>query len=132
MRVEYSKVTDLKISLCTKCLSLDNTEFALFKVSEYPFKKNTCWKTWKCLYTYFCNISLNVLRPNFFNMYNLPFSRFPDARKVRVKFGPKTTFPTLWAPAPTELQFSIVVFSLICSQPKDKQNRVHNFLQIFF
>ena len=42
------------------------------------------------LYTHFYNNFLNVLRPTFFNICNLPFSHFPKIRKIRVKFGPKT------------------------------------------
>ena len=36
------------------------------------------------LYTYFYDISLNVLRP-FFNIYNLPFLHSPNIAKIRVK-----------------------------------------------
>ena len=61
------------------------------------------------LYTYFY-IFLNVLRPTFFNIYNLPFLRSPNIGKIRVNVGPKTIFPIFWAPAPTELQFSIIFF----------------------
>ena len=45
-----------------------------FKVSEYPFKQNkNMLKNLTVLwYTYFY-ISLNVLRPTFFNIYNLQF-----------------------------------------------------------
>ena len=76
-----------------------------FKVPEYPFKENenTLKNIQVLLYTHFCNISLNVLRPNFLNICNLPISHFPNIRKIRVKVGPKTIFPTLCAPAPTEL-----------------------------
>ena len=42
------------------------------------------------LYTYFYNISFNVLRPTFFNIYNLPFLRSPNIGKIRVKVGPET------------------------------------------
>ena len=40
------------------------------KVSEYPFKqnKNILKNMRVLLYLYFCNISLNVLRPTFFNI----------------------------------------------------------------
>ena len=37
-------------------------------------------------------ISLNVLRPTFFNIYNLPFLRSPIISKIRVKVGPKTNY----------------------------------------
>ena len=68
-----------------------------FKVSEYPFKenKNTLKNIQVLLYTHFYNISLNVLRPNFFNICNLPISNFSNIKKIRVKVRPKTTFPTL-------------------------------------
>ena len=44
------------------------------------------------LYTYFYNISLNALRPTFFNIYNLPFLCSPNIGKIRVKVGPKTNY----------------------------------------
>ena len=65
---------------------------------RYPFKQNKYMlKNMKVrLYTYFYNISLNVLRPNFFNMYNLPFSLFSNNVEIRTNLGQKlTTFPTL-------------------------------------
>ena len=79
------------------------------KVSEYPFKQNNnILKSMKLpLYTHFY-ISLNVLRPTFFNTYNFPFSPTPNIGKIRVKDGPKTIFSTLWAPVPTDLQFSTI------------------------
>ena len=40
------------------------------------------------------------------------------------------TFPTLWTPTWTELQFPINFFKLICSQPRDKQNRARDFLPL--
>ena len=80
---------------------------AVFKVSEYPFKqnKNMLKNKTVLLYTYFYNISLNVLRPTFFNIYIIYHIYF---LQISVKLGSKlgqklTTFPTLWAPAPTEL-----------------------------
>ena len=49
--------------------------------------------------------------------------------KLRSKLGQKlTTFPIFRAPAPTELQFSIIFFSLIYSQPRDKQNHARDFV----
>ena len=44
------------------------------------------------LYTYFHNISLNVLRPTFFNICNLPFLLSPNIGIIRVKVGPKTNY----------------------------------------
>ena len=102
-----------------------------FKVSEYPFKqnKNTLKNIKVPLYTYFYNISLNVLRPTFFNICNLPFSHFPNIRKIRVKVGPKTNYFSYFMSSCTD---KIVLFnnffSLIFSQPRDKQNRARDFL----
>ena len=64
------------------------------KVPEYPFKqnKNMFKNKTVLLYTYFYNISLNVLRPAFFNIYNLTFLRRPNIGKIRVKLGPKTNY----------------------------------------
>ena len=81
------------------------------------------------LYTYFYNISLNVLRPTFFNIYNLPFLRSPNIGKIRVKVGPKTNYFSYFMSSCTD---SIVVFnnffSLIFSQPRDKQDSALDFL----
>ena len=44
------------------------------------------------LYTYFYNISLNVLRPTFFNIYNIPYLLSPNIGKIRVKVGPKSNY----------------------------------------
>ena len=101
------------------------------KVSEYPFKKNknTLKNIQVLLYTLFYNISLNVLRTNFLNICNLPISHFPNIRKIRVKVGPKTNYFFYFMSSCTD---RIVVFnnffSLIFSQPRDKQNRAHDFL----
>ena len=48
------------------------------EVSEYLFKqnKNVFKNMAVLLYTYFYNIYLNVLRPTFFKIYNLPFLRY--------------------------------------------------------
>ena len=83
------------------------------KVSEYPFKqnKNMLKKKAVLLYTYFYNISLNVLRPTFANICNLPFLQFPNIGKIRVKVGPKTRyFSSFMSSCTTELQFSIIFF----------------------
>ena len=76
------------------------------------------------LYTYFY-IFLNVLRPTFFNIYNLPFLRSPNIGKIRVKVGPKTNYFFLLYELLHQQNWS---FSLICSQPRGKQNRAHDFL----
>ena len=71
-------------------------------------------------------MSLNVLRPIFFNIYNLPFLRSPNIGKIRVKVGPKTNYFFLRFSLKTEVFNDF--FSLICSQPRDKQNRARDFL----
>ena len=96
-----------------------------------PFKQNNnILKNIKVLlYTPFYNVSLNVLRPTFFNICNLPFSHFPNIRKIRVKVRPKTNYFTYFMSSCTD---RIVVFnnffSLIFSQPRDKQNCARDFL----
>ena len=64
------------------------------KVSEYTFKQNRGMlkNITVLLYTYYFNISLNALRPIFLNICNLPFLRFPNIGKIRVKVGPKTNY----------------------------------------
>ena len=95
-----------------------------FKVSEYPFKQNRSMLKIMIvlLYTYFLKyifkifihiflISLNVLRRTFSNIYNLTFYALQILVKLGLKLGQKlTTFPTLWAPAPTELRFLMFCF----------------------
>ena len=63
------------------------------KVSEYPFKqnKNMLKNMTVLLYIYFY-ISLNVLRPTFFNICKLSFLRSPNIGKIRVKVGPKNNY----------------------------------------
>ena len=63
-------------------------------VLEYPFKQNRSMlkNMTLLLYTYFFNMSLNVLRPTFFNICTLPFLRSPNIGKIRVKVGPKTNY----------------------------------------
>ena len=100
------------------------------KVSEYLFKQNTnTLKNIKVLlYTYFYDIYLNVLRPTFFNICTLPFSHFPNIRKIRVKVGPKTNYFSYFMSSCSD---RIVVFnnflSFILSQAKEKQNRALDF-----
>ena len=111
-------------------LSTTGTNFKI-KVSEYPLKQNriVLKSITVLLQTYFYNISLNVLRPTFFNIYNLPFLRSPNIGKIRVKVGPKTNYFSYFMSSCTD---RIVVFnnffSLIFSQPRDKQNRARDFL----
>ena len=81
------------------------------------------------LYTYFYHISLSVLRLTFFNIYNLPFIRSPNVGKIRVKIGPKTNyFSYILSSCSNRIAVFINFFSLICSQPRDKQSRARDFL----
>ena len=105
------------------------------KVSEYPFKenKNTLKIIQVLLYTHFYNISLNELKPNFLNICNLSIPHFPNIRKVRVNVGPKTYYFPYFMSSCTDI---IVVFnnffSLIFSQPRDKQNRTRDLLLFIY
>ena len=81
------------------------------------------------LYTYFYNISLNVLRTNFFNMYSLRFSLFTNTGRISVKFGPKTNyFSYLMSSCTNRIAVFYYFFSLTCSQSRDKQNCDRYFL----
>ena len=104
----------------------------ILKVSEYPFKqnKNTLKNLKVSLYTHFCNIFLNVLRPTFFNICNLPFSQFPaNIRKIKVKVGPQTNyFSYFMSPCTGRIVAFTNFFSLIFSRPRGKQNRARDFL----
>ena len=103
----------------------------MIKVSEYPFKekRNTLKNIQVLLYRHFYNISLNLLRPNFFNICNLPISNFPNIKKIRVKVGPKTNYFSYFMSSCTD---RIVIFnyffSLMFSQPRVKENRARDFL----
>ena len=108
---------------------LRKTDF--IKVSEYTFKENENMlkNMTVLLYSYFYNISLSVLRPNFFNIYNLPFLRSPNIGKIGVKVGPKTDyFSYILSSCTNRIAVFNDFFSLICSQPRDKQNRARDFL----
>ena len=114
------------------CFTLFSFCFRIaFKVSEYPFKQNRSMlkNMTVLLYTYSFNISLNAQRPTFFGICNLPFLRSPNIGKIRVKVGPKTNYFFYFMSSCTD---RIVVFnnffSLIFSQPRDKQNRARDFL----
>ena len=101
------------------------------KVSEYTFKQNRGMlkNITALLYTYYFNISLNALRPIFLNICNLPFLRFPNIGKIRVKVGPKTNYFSYFMSSYTNrIAVFNNFFSLICSQPRDKQNRARDFL----
>ena len=68
------------------------------KVSEYPLKqnRNMLKNMAMLLYTIFFNISLNVLKPTFFDICNLPFYALQISVKLGSKLGQKlTTFSTL-------------------------------------
>ena len=86
-------------------------------VSEYPFKenKNSLKIIQVLLYTHFYNIYLNVTRPNFLNICNLPISHFPNIRKIRVKVGPKTNYFSYFMSSCTVriLVFNIFFFTYI-------------------
>ena len=100
-------------------------------VPEYSFKQNkNMLKNMTLLsYTYFDNISLNELRLTSFNIYNLPFLRSPNIGKIRVKVGPKTNYFSYFMSSCTNrIEVFNNFFSLICSQPRDKQNRARKFL----
>ena len=100
-------------------------------VPEYSFKQNkNMLKNMTLLsYTYFDNISLNELRLTSFNIYNLPFLRSPNIGKIRVKVGPKTNYFSYFMSSCTNrIAVFNNFFSLICSQPRDKQNRARKFL----
>ena len=101
-----------------------------FKVSEYPFKQNRSRlkNMTVLLYTYFFNIFLNVLRPTFFNICNLPFLHSPNIGETRVKVGPKTNYFSYFMNSCTNrIAVFSNFFSLIYSQPRDKQNRARYF-----
>ena len=81
------------------------------------------------LYRGFYNVSLNVLRSTFFNIYKLPFSRSPNIEKIRVTFGSKTNYFSYFMSSCTNrVAVSYNFFSLVSSQPRNKQNHAHNFL----
>ena len=70
-----------------------------------------------------------MLRPTFFNKCNLPFSHFPNTRKIRVKVGPKTNyFSYIMNSCTDRIAVFNNSFSLIFSQLRDKQNRARDFL----
>ena len=102
----------------------------VFKVSEYPFKQNRSMlkNITMLLYTYFFNISLNVLRPSFFNICSLHFLRSPNIGKISVKVGPKTNYFSYFMRSCTN---RIAVFNnfffLLYNQTRDKKKRARDF-----
>ena len=91
-------------------------------------KIEVCQKTWLCYYIHIVfNIS-NVLRPTFSNIFNLPFSSSPNIGKIRVKVWPKTNYFSYFMSSCTNrIAVFNIFFSLIRSQPRDKQNLVRDF-----
>ena len=78
------------------------------------------------LYTCVYSISLKVLRPTFFNIYDGSFSHSPNIQisgKIMVKVGAKTNYFSSFMSSCTN-RFTIFhnFFPLTCSQPRDKQN----------
>ena len=64
------------------------------QVSEYPFKQNRSKlkNMTVLLYTCFYSIYLNVLKPFFFNIYNVPFLHSANIGKIKVKVGSKANY----------------------------------------
>ena len=74
-------------------------------------------------------MSLNVLGLTFFNIYELPFLCSLNIGKIRVKVGPKTDyFSYIVSSCTNRIAVFNDIFSLICSQPRDKQKRALDFL----
>ena len=96
----------LKLLVAHKTFSMLLT----FKVSEYPFKQNRSMlkNATVLLYTYFFNISLNVLRPTFFNICNFSFLHSLNIGKIRAKVGPKTNYSSYFMSSCTNI---IAVFN---------------------
>ena len=114
-----------------KSFFLGKPNDTLLKVSEYPFNQNkNMIKNMKVLlYTYFYNIFLNVLRPTFFNIYNLPFLHSPNIGETRVRVGRKTNyFSYILSSCTNRIAIFNNIFSLVYRQPRDKQNHARNFL----
>ena len=114
-----------------KRMGMDEQQIKQLKVSEYPFKQNIniLKNMIMLLCANFYSISLNVLTPTFFNIYNLPFLCSPNIEKIRVKAGPKTDyFSYILSSCTNRIAVSNSFFSLICSQPRDKQIRGRDFL----
>ena len=88
------KVNFLQASMALKYWEALEYSKALPKVTEYPFKQNRGMlkNMTVLLYTYFLNISLNVLRPTFFNICNLSFLSSPNIGKIKIKVGPKGNY----------------------------------------
>ena len=98
------------------------------KVSLYPFKQpKKMLKNMKMLlYTYFYNISLNLLRLTLFNIYKLPFSGTASIAKIRV--WAISYFSWFMSSCTNRIGAFNNLFALICSQARDKQSLVHDIL----
>ena len=109
-KFKTDKITYSKLHCRTTYYVTKYKPSVYLKVSEYPFKekRNTFKNIQVLLYTHFSNISLNVLRPNFFNICNLTISHFPNIGKIRVKVGPKTNYFSYFMSSCTD---RIVVFN---------------------
>ena len=94
-----------------------------FKVSEYPFNQNKAMlKNMKVvLYTYF-------YQP--FSIYIIYLSHaLLNIGKITVKVGPKTNcFSCFTSSCTNRIAVLKNLLALMCSQPRDKQNRARNFL----
>ena len=66
--------------------------FRELRSQSIPWREKNVLKIMTVLYTYFYNISLNLRRPTFFNICNLPFLRSHNIGKIRVKVGIKTNY----------------------------------------
>ena len=80
------------------------------------------------LYTYFFNISLNVIRPSFCNMCNLPFLSSPNIGKIRVKVRPKTNYFSYFMSSCTN---TIAVFNIFFHWYVANQEKNKTMLAIF-
>ena len=101
-----------------------------FKVPEYPFKENenTLKNIQVLLYIHFYNMSLNVLRSNFLDICNLPISHFPKYQENQGQSWAKNYFSYFMCSCTDRIVVFNNFFSLIFSQPRDKQNRARDFL----
>ena len=98
------------------------------QVWEYPFKQNRSMlkNMTVVLYTCFFNVYLNVLKP--FNIYNVPFLHSANIGKIKVKVGLKANyFFYFMSPCTSRIAVFNNCFSLICIEPRDKQNQDLDF-----
>ena len=78
------------------------------------------------LYTCLYNVSLNVLRPTFFNIYNLPFSLSLNIGEIGFNFGPKTNcFSYFMSSSTNRIAVFYNFYSLICSHPVDEGRKLN-------